>query len=283
MGELGTPKALKNLWQLQFRATDTYILEEAIIPIQERCQYYNHELTLAQAPPNLLPSKPILKQTVLRIVVASPSDVQPERELLDNSVIPELNRGIGSIYNLSLELACWETDTYPGFHLDGPQALIDDILKIEACDILIGIFWKRFGTPIQDGTTGTEREFLTAYNAWKSQGTPQIMMYFKQKPFMPQSSRESQQAQKVLEFRENFPDEGLYWKYQEETEFEKLVRQHLIKVIQAHHQKTSSTSPSAPSPASTSSPATYQINIAGNVSNSNIAGSVEGRQNQNSD
>jgi hypothetical protein len=81
-----------------------------------------------------------------------------------------------------------ETDTYPGFHLDGPQGLIDPILRINDCDLLIGIFWKRFGTPTADGTTGTEHEFNLALQSWKEKGRPQIMFYFNQRPYAPKSS-----------------------------------------------------------------------------------------------
>src|SRR5215510_8771826 len=94
---------------------------------------------------------------ILRIVVASPGDVQAERNALA-TVVEELNHGIAR----ALRSACTspgEADAYPGFHLEGPQGLIDPILRIETCDILIGIFWKRFGTPVIDAQSGTEHEF----------------------------------------------------------------------------------------------------------------------------
>ena len=47
----------------------------------------------------------------LRIVVASPSDVQAERDLLPG-IIDELNRGIAADRGLRLELSRWETDAY---------------------------------------------------------------------------------------------------------------------------------------------------------------------------
>ena len=78
---------------------------------------------------------------LLRIVVASPGDVQPERDALP-AVLAELNRGIAATQHLRLELGRWETDTYPGFHPEGPQGLIDPILRIEDCDVLLGIFWR---------------------------------------------------------------------------------------------------------------------------------------------
>ena len=74
---------------------------------------------------------------ILRIVVASPGDVQAERNAL-STVVEELNHGIARDRGVRLELARWETDAYPGFHPEGPQGLIDPILRIETCDILIG-------------------------------------------------------------------------------------------------------------------------------------------------
>jgi hypothetical protein len=106
---------------------------------------------------------------LFRIVVASPSDVQAERNALP-VVLEELNRGIAATQKLRLELGRWETDAYPGFHLEGPQGLIDPILRIEDCDVLLGIFWKRFGTPTTDAGSGTEHEFLRAYTAWLCSG-----------------------------------------------------------------------------------------------------------------
>ena len=76
---------------------------------------------------------------ILRIVVASPGDVQAERDAL-TTVVEEFNRGIAGDRSLRLELSRWETDAYPGFHPEGPQGLIDPIPKIEDCDVLIGSF-----------------------------------------------------------------------------------------------------------------------------------------------
>ena len=64
---------------------------------------------------------------LLRIVVASPGDVQAERDALP-TILDELNRGIAATQHLRLELGRWETDAYPGFHTEGPQGLIDPIL-----------------------------------------------------------------------------------------------------------------------------------------------------------
>lgn len=169
---------------------------------------------------------------VVRIVVASPSDVQSERTVLHN-VIEELNRGVAADRGLHLSLSRWETDAYPGFHPEGPQGLIDPLLRIQDCDILIGIFWKRFGTPTKGAQSGTEHEFRTAYEAWRQNRRPQIMVYFNQKAYTPKSPDEAIQWSKVLEFQRDFPKEGLWWPYKNRNSFVELVRNHLTQLIRA--------------------------------------------------
>jgi tetratricopeptide (TPR) repeat protein len=180
---------------------------------------------------------------ILRIVVASPGDVQKERDLVPK-VVEEVNRDIAKDKGLRLEVYRWETDAYPGFHLDGAQGLIDPILKIEDCDILIGIFWKRFGKPVKDAKSGTEHEFNTAYEAWKKKSTPQIMVYFSQKKYMPQSEEETEQQRLVIRFKKDFPEEGLWWSYQNPAAFEHLLRGHLINFLQ--NRKPTSGKPEEP-------------------------------------
>ena len=167
---------------------------------------------------------------IVRVVVASPSDVLAERDSLP-AVLEELNNGIARDRGLRLELARWETDAYPGFHPNGPQGLIDPLLCIEDCDLLIGLFWKRFGTPVTDAQSGTEHEFRRAYNAWKQNRRPQIMVYFNQKPYAPKTKAETDQWGQVLDFQERFPKEGLWWPYKTRPQFEKLIRTHITTFL----------------------------------------------------
>lgn len=167
---------------------------------------------------------------ILRVVVASPADVIAERKTV-SIVVEEINKSVSVDRGLRLEAIRWETDTYPGFHPEGPQSLIDSILRIEDCDILVGIFWKRFGTPTHDSASGTQHEFRLANAAWKQHGRPQVMMYFNQKPYTPQSKEEMDQWSQVLEFRKAFPKEGLWWPYKGTSQFERLLRTHLSNFL----------------------------------------------------
>lgn len=198
---------------------------EVIMNLQQRFKIYRTDTFWPQSvETKFLSTEKTMR--ALRVVLASPSDVQPERDILP-SVIEELNRGMGAVLDVDLKLYRWETDAYPGFHLEGPQGLIDPILRIDDCDLLIGIFWRRFGTPTKSAGSGAEHEFLTAYEAWKKTGRPQIMMYFKEEPYFPKNREESDQQGKVLDFKDNFPKEGLWWPFLETSSFKDLARQHL--------------------------------------------------------
>jgi HEAT repeat protein len=179
------------------------------------------------------------QKRIMRIVVASPGDVQAERDTVP-AVIDELNRGMAAERDLRLELYRWEADAYPGFHPAGPQGLIDPILRIEDCDILIGIFWKRFGTPTTDAQSGTEHEILCAFEAWRRNHRPHIMVYFNQQEYELKSNEETDQREQVLNFKRRFPKEGLWWEYKGETQFERLVRNHLTQFIRSQFPRQAS-------------------------------------------
>ncbi len=223
------------------------------------------------------------QKRVLRIVLASPGDVQAERDALP-AVLDELNRGIAAERNLVLELHRWETDSYPGFHPEGPQGLIDPTLKIEDCDILVGIFWKRFGTPTHDAQSGTEHEILRAYAAWQQSGRPQIMVYFNQKGYSPKSKDETDQWGKVLDFQLRFPKEGLWVSYKGKAQFERLVRTHLTNLIRAQYPRPIQTGAAterlrqdAPGRATEELTKEYLAGLAGRVSTVYIFGEDEPR------
>jgi hypothetical protein len=171
------------------------------------------------------------KARILRVVVISATDVKAEREAV-RRIINYLNKSIAKDRGLILEDYLWETDAFPSFHPEGRQVGIDEVLRIEDCDLLVAIFWKRFGTPVRDARSGTEHEFLLALKHRREMGRPQIMTYFNQKPANPTTLEELEQWKRVLEFKKNFPEDGLYWDYEGEWDFEELLRNHITWFIQ---------------------------------------------------
>jgi hypothetical protein len=145
-------------------------------------------------------------------------------------VIDELNRDLAPSRGQRFHLWRWETDAHPGIHLEGPQGLIDETMKIEDADVVIGIFWQRFGTPTGDSLSGTEHEMRRAWNAWRERGRFRIMVYFSERKSRPTSAAEARQLQELLSFRETMPNEQFWWTYEKPVHFERAVRLHLINV-----------------------------------------------------
>jgi hypothetical protein len=171
---------------------------------------------------------------IVRVVVASPADVQAERNAVA-AVAEDLNRWIGSLLGIRLEVTRWETDAYPGIHLQASQGLIDGVLRVEDSDLLIGIFWKRFGTPTHDGTTGTEHEIRLACQAWKDKGHPQVMVYFRKHDYTPTTKEETEQWIRLQKFKQAFSTDGLWWPYEGRLDFDRAVRNHLFNFIRENY------------------------------------------------
>jgi len=171
------------------------------------------------------------KVELLRIVVASPGDVQSERDCVE-SVATELNRGLADVLGVRFDVGRWETDSFPGFNQAGPQGQIDTALSIDTSDLVIGIFWKRFGTPVSDAASGTEHEIRGAYRSWERTGRPQIMVYFNQAPPGSLTPVENAQWEQVKQFqRDPMFKKGLWCDYAGTPKFERLLRGHLTQYL----------------------------------------------------
>jgi hypothetical protein len=161
---------------------------------------------------------------VLRIVVASPGDVARERDLVEQ-IVQELNRTTAADRRLLLQVNRWETDSYPGLHLGGPQGICDAVLRIEDCDVLVGIFWTRIGTlKKEQDETSTQHEIKGAISEWSKRGSPDVMLFFNNAPPRLRSASERRQWMLLAEYREQLSGEGLLWDYEGAENFEKEFR-----------------------------------------------------------
>jgi hypothetical protein len=113
-------------------------------------------------------------------------------------------------------------------------------MRIEDADVVLGIFWKRFGTPTSDAGSGTEHELRRAWAAWQSRAQPQVMVYFCERKSRPKDASEAAELPRLLSFREAMPKEQLCWTYTTLLEFERAVREHLTALstlrIDRHHR-----------------------------------------------
>jgi len=169
--------------------------------------------------------------TKYKIFLASPSDLQDERASIDG-VINELNLTFGKQQDIHLELLKWETHSAPAISINHPQEIINSDLGNDY-DLFIGIIWKKFGTPTNEADSGTEEEFLNAYNRFLENPTSlQILFYFNSKP-VSMSEINPEQLSKIQNFKSDIGKNKkvLYWEYQDTQQLNKFLRIHIPQRI----------------------------------------------------
>lgn len=169
--------------------------------------------------------------TKYKIFLASPSDLQDERASIDE-VISELNLTFGKQYDIHLELLKWETHSAPAVAINHPQEIITSDLGNDY-DLFIGLIWKKFGTPTNDAESGTEEEFLNAYNRFiENSNSLQILFYFNSKP-VSISDINPEQLLKIQNFKSDIGKNKkvLYWDYQDTQQLNKFLRIHIPQRI----------------------------------------------------
>ena len=169
-------------------------------------------------------------ERVLVVFAASPSDLEPERNRLEE-VIRELNITWSRMFGVRLDLVRWETHGHPGFGVDAQDVLNRELPGDP--DIFIGLMWSRYGTPTGRAGSGTEEEFQRAITRFhQDSSSVKIMFYFKDAPIAP-SAIDPEQLSRVQHFRSSLGSEGgLYWNFATLEDFERLIRLHLARQIQ---------------------------------------------------
>jgi hypothetical protein len=176
---------------------------------------------------------------VIKVFVASPGDVVEERKAVE-PVVSEINRTLGDQLGCRLEVVMWETDAYAASSPFGPQPIIDSQIDITGMDVVIGIFWTRFGTDTGFGLSGSAHEIQRALEASMRRGKPHVMVYFCDRAARIQSVNDAEQQKKVLELREQLGKRALTFSYEQAAQFKDLVRQHLAAFIQKHVEASGS-------------------------------------------
>ncbi|HXY88120.1 MAG TPA: hypothetical protein VEG44_06745 [Candidatus Acidoferrales bacterium] len=162
------------------------------------------------------------KATVYKILIASPSDVADERRTIPE-VIHSWNATNSEELGVVLLPVKWETHSTPEMG-DSPQTIIDKQL-VEGCDLLIGTFWTRIGTPTEIAESGTVEEIEKFVKAGKP-----VMLYFSSKPVVPDSI-DPKQYERLKSFKEKCQKEGLVDQYAEISELREKLSRHLTKVV----------------------------------------------------
>lgn len=165
-------------------------------------------------------------ETVYRIFVASPSDVNEERDKV-SEVVDELNKGSLKNLPVRLESLKYETDVHPEAGSD-PQNVINSQIGTDY-DWLIGIFWHRIGAETPRARSGTVEEFEKALKEYRQDSSNlQFMIYFKAASIDPQDIDPEQFAE-VMRLKERMSREGiLYSEFKSLDDFAQKLRTDLM-------------------------------------------------------
>ncbi len=169
------------------------------------------------------------KEMILRVLAASPDDVQEERARLEQ-LIRRQNKFWSPSYGIRLDLVRWETDAFPGVGTD-TQAVINEQIG-DDYDIFVGIMWTRVGTPTSRAASGTVEEFNRAYERFQDDPEALRIMFYFCEADIPQSKLDPDQFAVLRAFRHSLEERGvLYFTYNGANEFEELLSLHLTKQI----------------------------------------------------
>jgi hypothetical protein len=168
---------------------------------------------------------------VFRVLIASPSDVEEERDAVV-SVIQAWN----DLHSRSREIVLlplrWETHTAPEFGTR-PQEVINRAI-VDDCDLLVGIFWTRLGSPSGKADSGTIEEIERASKANKP-----VMLYFSRTAINPDDIDMEQWARLKL-FEASVKKNALVETYKSKNQFrDKFTQQLEIKIKEVERLSSS--------------------------------------------
>ncbi len=134
----------------------------------------------------------------LTVLIASPEEVRPERELIEN-VIRDLNQVWMKTFNIYLDLVKWESKPFgPGVHVDSDPSR--EKPSANDYNIFVGLLWGHFHAPPPSWVgAGTVKEFERAYESFYYKHTCECLFFFKDAEGPPLQNLEAQA--KVDDFR----------------------------------------------------------------------------------
>lgn len=168
--------------------------------------------------------------SVLPVLIASPSDVAEERTVASD-VVYEINYTDSFQNNLVLLPVGWETHSSPEFG-HAPQDQINERL-VDRCDIVVGVFWTKVGTPTKNEISGTVEEIKRHH----SSGKP-VLLYFSERPVAPEML-DAKQYSKLKAFKKWCQPQGLYQPFSSSQDLrKKLSRQLRLTLNDNQYLKT---------------------------------------------
>lgn len=162
---------------------------------------------------------------IYKFFIASPGDTKEEREIC-KEVLLEINKNWGEYHKLRFEALNWEDCIYSEFG-DSPQNIIDKQI-LDKYDFFIGIINKKFGTPTDEYSSGTEQEFMNALKAYNEGKCKNIFFYFNVEVGNIYDI-DLKQFELVKEFKKNIANKGIYFEYNGKDNFKQVLKNQIEK------------------------------------------------------
>lgn len=171
--------------------------------------------------------------TVLRVMIASPSDTSRARDAVEQAIY-RWNEAYAHRRQIILMPWRWETSAVPqlGSH---PQSLINS-QGVDESDILIGLFGGRLGSPTPNAISGTVEEIERA----QSQRKP-VHIYFSSGD-LP-NDVDTEQLEALKEFRKQIQQTGLLGEFDNVAQLEAEIAKAIEFDLQNFSAPDSSPSP----------------------------------------
>lgn len=160
--------------------------------------------------------------TVINVLIASPSDLSVERELIRDT-IHSWNALHARDQSKVLLPIMWESHSAPQMG-DRPQGIINNQV-LRGCDMLIGAFWHRLGSPTGKEDSGTVEEIK-----WFLKQKKPVMLYFSKAP-VALDDTDSLQVEALRKFRAEIRNQGIQESYTSADELRMKLRDQLLIVV----------------------------------------------------
>jgi hypothetical protein len=146
--------------------------------------------------------------SLVKITLCGPKDV-----------ITEWNLRNGESRGFWIKHQHWATDSHPDL-ADRAQGIINRQI-IDESDIIVAIFWSRFGSPTSIAKSGTEEEIRRGVRLGQK-----VMVYFSDLEPLP-ADADKNQIDQLCEFRRFLNAQGLCWRFSSRAQFRQDFARHL--------------------------------------------------------
>lgn len=159
----------------------------------------------------------------IKVFISCTSEIKEEINSI-NLVIEEIIKTSGKKDNFTLEALNWNRDVYSSKGSEVQEVVNEQIKEF---DLLIGILWKKAGTPTKNYASGSIEEILLALNNNKN-----VMVFFNTESPSNINEIDPEQLKVIKEFKSELTKIGfLYKEYNSIENFESLIKVDLYNII----------------------------------------------------